>query len=125
MKYTREINKAVTIPWGDQTIVNVLELIQEVLEAQNASAQTNSETETSTAVQLTDTETVTLPANVVRYKVTAESGTFSISFNGGTSQALTGRSGTREWGDGKAISNSNQIVITSAGDIDVTYETKD
>lgn len=125
MNYTREINKAITIPQGDQTIVNVLELIQEALEAQNPSSQTSLGTETSTAVQLADTETVTLPANVVRYKVTAESGTFSISFNGGATQALTQRSGTREGGDGRVISNSNQIVITSAGDVDVIYETQD
>jgi len=66
----------------------------------------------------------TLPTDVTSFTVSAQSGTFDISFDGGATQQLTGRQISRTWGQGtiETISNSSQIVITSNGDVDVIYE---
>ena len=69
-----------------------------------------------------DGTTFTLPSGVVTFTVSAQSGTFDVSFDGGATQALTAREGVRKWGQ-ITISNSGQIVITSNGDVDVIYET--
>lgn len=70
--------------------------------------------------------TFTLPANVISFTVTAQSGTFDVSFDGGGTYALTGRVGSRTWSQGttEIVSNSTDIVITSNGDIDVIWEAR-
>ena len=69
-----------------------------------------------------DGTSFTLPTGIITFTVSAQSGTFDVSFDGGATQALTGREGVRKWGQ-ITISNSEQIVITSNGDVDVIYET--
>ena len=89
-----------------------------------ASASTP-ETETYDGVLLAAGEVFTVPENTVSLTVTAQSGSFDVSFDGGVSQALTARVGSRSWGQGtiEKSSNSGQLVITSNGDVDIIFET--
>ncbi|MGB2788236.1 MAG: hypothetical protein WBC13_02800, partial [Dokdonella sp.] len=73
--------------------------------------------------------TLSLPANVISYTVSAQAGSFDVSFDAGATWALTGRTGSRTWGDGtsEVINNSANIRIRSnsaTDDIDVIWEYK-
>lgn len=76
------------------------------------------------AVLLADSSTYTLPANVVSFAVSAQTGTFDLSFDNGVTYPITLREGVREYWDWNTIiNNSDQIVITSHGDVDIIRET--
>lgn len=76
------------------------------------------------AALLANGSTYTLPANVVSFAVSAQIGNFDLSFDNGATYPITGREWVREFGDGNTIiTNSDQIVIASHGDVDVIRET--
>lgn len=76
------------------------------------------------AVQVANGDTYTLPANVVSFAVSAQTGNFDLSFDGWVTYPITAREWVREYGDGTTIiTNSDQIVITSHWDIDIIRET--
>ena len=83
-------------------------------------------TETASGTVITNGGTFTLPANVISFTVTAQSGSFDLSFDGGGTFALTGRVGTRTFGDGtiNPIANSASIVVQASNpsDIDIIWE---
>lgn len=83
-------------------------------------------TETAGGVVITNGATFTLPANAISFTVTAQSGSFDLSFDGGGTFALTGRVGSRTYGQGtiNTIVNSGSIVVQASnpGDADIIWE---
>ena len=71
--------------------------------------------------------TFNLPVGVRSFTVTAQTGTFDLSFNNGVLYTLTAREGSRTWGiaNGQPIAGSDQIRIRSpnAGSlVDIIWE---
>jgi len=83
-------------------------------------------TETAGGVVITNGATFTLPANAISFTVTAQSGSFDLSFDGGVTFTLTGRVGSRTYGQGtiNTIANSGGIVVQASnpGDVDIIWE---
>lgn len=76
------------------------------------------------AVQVADGDTYILPANVVSFAISAQTGNFDLSFDGWVTYPITAREWVREYGDGTTIiTNSDQITILSHWDIDIIRET--
>lgn len=76
------------------------------------------------AVQVADSDTYTLPANVVSFAVSAQTGSFDISYDWWVTYTLLAREGVREYWNWKyPIDNSDQITILSHWDIDIIRET--
>ena len=68
-----------------------------------------------------------VPAGVLSLTVSAQTGSFDVSFDGGATWPLTGRIGDRTWGNGNqfVVSNSANMAIRSnsaADDIDIMWE---
>jgi hypothetical protein len=83
--------------------------------------------EKADGVQVVFGSPFTLPSNVLSFTVSAQAGSFNISFDGGGSFPLTNRKGSRTWGNGTFdfLANSTAIVIEAfdaTSDVDVVFE---
>ena len=83
-------------------------------------------TETAGGTVIIDGATFTIPANAISFTVTAQSGSFDLSFDGGGTFALTGRVGSRTYGQGtiNTIANSGSVVVLASnpGNVDIIWE---
>ena len=79
-------------------------------------------------IQFVGTTTISIPASgVISFTVTANNGSWDISFDGGTTW-ITGRKGSRTWGNTNITELADTALIQIRGnsissDIDVIYET--
>lgn len=83
-------------------------------------------TETVGGTVIVDGASFTLPANAISFTVTAQSGSFDLSFDGGGTFPLTGRVGSRTFGQGtiNTIANSGSVVVNASnpGNVDIIWE---
>lgn len=84
----------------------------------------NGTTETPWGAMVATGITQTLPPNTISFTVTAQSGSFDVSFDWGTTYVLTNRKWSRtRWQGTIETMNIWQVLILSHGDVDVIRET--